>query len=257
MSVHYAEPPLKEPIQDPASEAPWCAIGRMRMTDGKGNWFLGTGALFTNQFVLTAAHVLEGMTAGTIAFACTPTDPSGNAKRTVQISGIAVPAAYPNSPGSDIGVAVLAATYKPGPGFQFNVQGQGNDRAQALNEVKRGKSGSGIWLGGYPAQKVSLAPTEHPDANVGRMYGTSGQPSACDLAKNQLSYAFDTRGGESGSPLFYSNLRNQVITVHTNFDVVDGKLVGQGTLLTDVVTAWIGRALQTLSQAPKKYHVVQ
>ena len=88
------------------------------------------------------------------------------------------------------------------------------------------------------------------------MHGTPGHPTGQDVSKNLLTYAFDTRGGESGSPTFHASLRWQVIAVHTNFDVVDGKLVGQGTLLTDDVMAWIGRGIQVLKQNPKAYHVI-
>lgn len=255
---HYTEPPLKEPIPNPTDEAPWCAIGQTRMTDGKGNWFVGTGALFAGQLVLTAAHVVHGKTSGSITFAAKPGD-STNGKRTAPITGVAIPEAYAQGTqwGWDIAVAVLAASYEPGPKFQFDPKGQGDYRAQALTQVRHARAGGAIWLGGYPAEKVSLAPTEHPEVKVGWMYGTSGLPTDYNLSVNQLTYEFDTRGGESGSPLFYPGLRYQVIAVHTNFDVVHGKLVGQGTLLTDAVVTWIGRAIEALKQKPKGYLVVR
>ena len=117
---------------------------------------------------ITAAHVLNGKTAGTITFANTLDDVSGNAKRAIQIAGVAIPKAYSNAQGWDVGLAVLSAAYKPGPGFQFNLEGQGTDRASALNELKKGKSGSNVWLGGYPAQKLSLQPSSIPTSTSGR-----------------------------------------------------------------------------------------
>jgi hypothetical protein len=173
----------------------------------------------------------------------------------VAVVGYALPQKF-GQQGWDIAVALLQRDYTPGPRFQFTLQGQGTDRAQALAEVKKGRGASSIWLGGYPAQQVSLAPTEHPDVNVGSMYGTSGQPTCCDFSGNQLSYAFDTRGGESGSPLFFHGLRNQVVAVHTNFNVVDARLMGQGTLLTVAVLEWIARAVKTLQTQPNGAYTV-
>src|SRR5262249_9064172 len=91
--INYSAPPEKEQIHQPADQMPYWAIGRMLMTDGT-HWFVGTGSLIQPQYVLTAAHVVHGKTAGTITFAYDVNDNNGNPGRTVQIARAAIPTKY-------------------------------------------------------------------------------------------------------------------------------------------------------------------
>jgi len=252
MAFNYSTPPEKEKIIDPSSQFPCWAIGRMVMTSGPAAW-VGTGSLFHPEHVLTAAHVLHGKTAGTITFAYDVGDAPGNAKRTVAILAGAVPQSYPGTPGWDIGVARLAGAYTAPHNALFNLDGQGNDRAQGLDLV-RGRQP--ITLCGYPGAGP-VTPSEHPPVALGHMYAKEGPPSACDFSKNNVQYRFDTRGGESGSPMFNRpNGRYQVVGVHTNWGVADSKQVGEGTLITDLVLAWIKRAVVNLGGAGTFIRVV-
>jgi V8-like Glu-specific endopeptidase len=93
--------------------------------------------------------------------------------------------------------------------------------------------------------------SEHPAVPLGHQYAKTGPVFDCDFSSNKILYKFDTRGGESGSPLMVqANGRIQLIGVHTNWDVLDAKQVGQGTLLTDSVLGWVEQAINQLETVP-------
>lgn len=244
MNVSYGPPPYKEPIQQPMDQEPFCAIGRMRMSDGT-HWYAGTGSLITKRYIITAAHVLANKTGGMISFGFELGD-NGNGARTVNIARAAIPAAYPAAPGSDIGVAQLAGDYNGTFGFLFNLDGQGNDRKGALTSVTQKGS---ITIAGYPAAGP-VSPDMHPDVVLDHQYAKTGPVADYHLGNHSVSYQFDTRGGESGSPLFaMPSGRCQLIGVHTGWDVKNDRQVGEGTLLTDEKLRWVKQAIHQLETA--------
>ena len=185
MAVHYIDPPLKEPISKPADEAPWCAIGRTRMTDGKGSWYLGTGALFGDQAgAPAAAHVLNGKTAGTITSRTRLTMYRAIAKRAIQDRWRSDTEGILKCSGMGCwSGGAQCRLQKPGPD-SVRSGGPGTDRASALNELKKGKSGSNVWLGGYPAQKLSLQPSSIPTSTSGRCTARPVSPTGQDVEES-------------------------------------------------------------------------
>jgi V8-like Glu-specific endopeptidase len=244
MATHYRKPPEKERISNQMAkgEAPYTAIAFIEMLDAGGMGWVGSGSLIAPQFVLTAAHVLAGKVSGQVTFAY-DMDVQDNAQRRVVITAACIPATYPGTAGWDIGVARLAKVYNGTSGFHFNLDGQGTDRSQALDLVKT-KKGM-MTLAGYPGAVTSLLPTEFPQIGIGHLYGKSGGVFDYHFEKNRLAYQFDTRGGESGSPVYVHALRDQQVGVHTHWE--SDETTGVATLITSDVLAWVKRAVQNLA----------
>ena len=236
MAVHYSSPPQKELIANElAKDAPFSAIAFIEMIDAGNQGWVGSGSLISAEYVLTAAHVLRGKVAGRASFAY-DVNVADNAKRQVAIGAACIPAKYLAQPGWDIGVARLAAPYNGTSKFFFERPTQGVT-AQAKTPVT---------MAGYPGVVQSVSPSEHPQVAIGHLYGKGGTVYGQDVSKNLLQYRFDTRGGESGAPLYVTGAHWQQVAVHTNWAVVDDQQTGQGTLLTSPVLAWVRGAVQAL-----------
>ena len=235
----------RERVHLPAQAAPHCAIGRILVTNGR-DWFVGTGALVRPRYVITAAHVLANATGGTITFGYDDGDTTGNAKRTVSLHRAAIPAAYPRQPGTDVGIAQLASEHRRPYGFHFNLRGRGRVREGALADLK----GKHVTLAGYPGSGPA-SPAERMPAPLGHQYDKTGPVYECDSSRHAIQYRFDTRGGESGSPLMIQTSgRLRLIGVHTSWTVAYDRQIGEGTLLTAAVRNWLEQAIYSLETMP-------
>jgi V8-like Glu-specific endopeptidase len=224
--------------------APWAdpnvsGIAQLNGQNATHTW-TGTAELIDPEYVLTAAHCLEGATAISVTFGASPNQSAtANQKLTYQVMAACIPTQHAMG-GSryDFGVARLA---KKVTDSQISVH-----RIRPVPALGwTGFSQMGIYLIGYPATRQGVTPSETPTITVGHMYWQPGTPYRYDASTNTASYQMDTRCGHSGGPIIKAD-SNEIVGVHVRFTVLDGKQVGQAMMLTQPVQQWIQAAMQAL-----------
>lgn len=227
-------------IHNPWADPNVSGVGRLRGRNATHQW-VGTAELIDREYVLTAAHCLQGATAAQVTFGYDPdASTSDNQKRTYQIMAGCIPVQFVQGNNRfDFAVARLARPVED----------------KEIGILKLFKPGAMGWMGfdktpihlvGYPAAREGVTPTEAPEIAVGPMYWQQGHvTSGYNAETNTASYELDTRGGHSGGPVI-KTATNEIVCLHVRFAVENAKQVGQGMMLTGSVHDWINAARQAL-----------